>query len=107
MATLLLAEHDNASLKDPDAEGADRRRRPRRTVTVLVAGTGCGPAAEAASKLAGVAKVLVADNAAYANLLAEPTAALIVSIAAAMTRSSRPPPRTARTSCRASQPCST
>jgi len=48
---------------------------------VLVAGSGCQGAAEAASKLSGVAKVLVADDAAYANLLAEPTADLIVSLA--------------------------
>ncbi len=82
MATLLLAEHDNASLKDPTLKALTAAVALGAPVTVLVAGTGCGPAAEAASKLAGVAKVLVADNAAYANLLAEPTAALIVSIAA-------------------------
>ncbi|MBX9990981.1 electron transfer flavoprotein subunit alpha/FixB family protein [Phreatobacter oligotrophus] len=81
MATLLLAEHDNASLKDPTLKALTAAVALGAPVTVLVAGTGCGPAAEAASKLAGVAKVLVADNAAYANLLAEPTAALIVSIA--------------------------
>jgi len=81
MATLLLAEHDNASLKDPTLKALTAAVALGAPVTVLVAGSGCGPAAEAASKLAGVAKVLVADNAAYANLLAEPTAALIVSIA--------------------------
>ena len=81
MATLLLAEHDNASLKDPTLKALTAAVALGAPVTVLVAGTGCGLAAEAASKLAGVAKVLVADNAAYANLLAEPTAALIVSIA--------------------------
>ncbi|MCZ8316743.1 FAD-binding protein [Phreatobacter sp.] len=81
MATLLLAEHDNASLKDPTLKALTAAVALGAPVTVLVAGTGCGPAAEAASKLAGVAKVLVADSAAYANLLAEPTAALIVSIA--------------------------
>ena len=81
MATLLLAEHDNTSLKDPTLKALTAAVALGAPVTVLVAGTGCGPAAEAASKLAGVAKVLVADNAAYANLLAEPTAALIVSIA--------------------------
>ena len=81
MATLLLAEHDNASLKDPTLKALTAAVALGAPVTVLVAGTGCGLAAEAASKLAGVAKVLVADNEAYANLLAEPTAALIVSIA--------------------------
>ena len=81
MATLLLAEHDNASLKDPTLKALTAAAALGAPVTVLVAGSGCQAAAEAASKLAGVAKVLVADNAAYANLLAEPTAALIVSLA--------------------------
>ncbi len=81
MATLLLAEHDNASLKDPTLKALTAAVALGAPVTVLVAGSGCQGAAEAASKLAGVAKVLVADNAAYANLLAEPTADLIVSLA--------------------------
>lgn len=81
MATLLLAEHDNASLKDPTLKALTAAVALGAPVTVLVAGSGCGAAAEAASKLAGVAKVLVADDKAYANLLAEPTAALIVSLA--------------------------
>ena len=50
-------------------------------VHVLVAGQGCAEAAQAIAKLQGVAKVLVADDAAYANQLAEPTAALVVSLA--------------------------
>jgi electron transfer flavoprotein alpha subunit len=81
MATLLLAEHDNASLKDPTLKALTAAVALGAPVTVLVAGSGCQAAAEAASKLAGVAKVLVADDKAYANLLAEPTAALIVSLA--------------------------
>ncbi|AVO46572.1 electron transfer flavoprotein subunit alpha/FixB family protein [Phreatobacter cathodiphilus] len=81
MATLLLAEHDNASLKDPTLKALTAAVALGAPVTVLVAGSGCQAAAEAASKLSGVAKVLVADNAAYANLLAEPTADLIVSLA--------------------------
>ncbi|MDP2803198.1 MAG: FAD-binding protein [Phreatobacter sp.] len=81
MATLLLAEHDNASLKDPTLKALTAAVALGAPVTVLVAGSGCQGAAEAASKLAGVAKVLVADAPAYANLLAEPTAALIVSLA--------------------------
>jgi electron transfer flavoprotein alpha subunit len=81
MATLLLAEHDNAALKDPTLKALTAAAALGAPVTVLVAGSGCQAAAEAASKLAGVAKVLVADSAAYANLLAEPTAALIVSLA--------------------------
>ena len=50
-------------------------------VTVLVAGQGCGAIAEAAAKVAGVAKVLVADDAAYSHPLAESLADLIVSVA--------------------------
>jgi electron transfer flavoprotein alpha subunit len=50
-------------------------------VHVLVAGKDCRPAADAAAKLAGVAKVLVADAAPYEHMLAEPAAALIVSLA--------------------------
>ncbi len=81
MATLLLAEHDNVALKDPTLKALTAAVALGAPVTVLVAGSGCQAAAEAASKLAGVARVLVADSAAYANLLAEPTAALIVSLA--------------------------
>ncbi|MCA0317906.1 MAG: FAD-binding protein [Proteobacteria bacterium] len=81
MATLLIAEHDNATVKDPTLKALTAAAALGAPVTVLVAGQGCGPAAEAASKLAGVAKVLVADNAAYAHQLAEPTADLVVSLA--------------------------
>ncbi len=81
MATLLIAEHDNASVKDPTLKALTAAAALGAPVTVLVAGSGCAGAAEAASKLAGVAKVLVADNAAYAHMLAEPTADLVVSLA--------------------------
>ena len=50
-------------------------------VTVLCAGAGCGGAAEAATQLDGVSKVLCADDAAYGHDLAEPVADLVVSIA--------------------------
>jgi electron transfer flavoprotein alpha subunit len=83
MATLLIAEHDNASIKDPTLKALTAAVALGAPVTVLVAGSGCAGAAEAASKLAGVAKVLVADNAAYAHKLAEPTADLVVSLAGA------------------------
>jgi electron transfer flavoprotein alpha subunit len=81
MATLLIAEHDNASVKDSTLKALTAAAALGAPVTVLVAGQGCGPAAEAASKLQGVVKVLVADNAAYAHQLAEPTADLVVSLA--------------------------
>jgi electron transfer flavoprotein alpha subunit len=81
MATLLLAEHDNKSLKDATAKALTAAKQLGGDVHVLVAGQNCKPAAEAATKLDGVAKVLVAENAAYEHLLAEPVAALIASLA--------------------------
>ncbi len=81
MTTLLIAEHDNASLKDATAKALTAARALGAPVEILVAGEGCGPAAEAAAKLDGVAKVRVADAAQYKTMLAEPTAALIVSLA--------------------------
>ena len=83
MTTLLIAEHDNAVAQGLHQQGADRghparRRRPR-------AGRrrrqGTKAAAEAAAKLAGVKKVLLAEGDAYAHDLAEPLAALIVALA--------------------------
>ncbi|ODN72064.1 electron transfer flavoprotein subunit alpha/FixB family protein [Methylobrevis pamukkalensis] len=81
MTTLLLAEHDNASLKDGTARALTAALAMGGDVHVLVAGKGCGPAAEAAAKLQGVARVLVADDAGLAHQLAEPVAALLVQLA--------------------------
>jgi len=81
MATLLLAEHDNASLRDATGKALSAAIALGGPVHVLVAGSGCQGAAEAASKLAGVEKVLVADAPAYEHGLAEPTAALLASLA--------------------------
>ena len=81
MAILLLAEHDNAHLSDQTAKALTAASQIGSDVHVLVAGSGAGAAAEAASKLAGVSKVLVADDAALGHNLAEPLAALIVSLA--------------------------
>ena len=78
MTVLLVAEHDNQSLKDATAKALTAARQIGGGVHVLLAGHNCSPAAEAAAKLDGVDKVLVADHAAYANQLAEPVAALIV-----------------------------
>ncbi|MCP8940673.1 FAD-binding protein [Alsobacter sp. SYSU M60028] len=85
MATLLLAEHDNASLRDATAKALTAARALGAPVHVLVAGESCQGAAEAAARLEGVEKVLVADAPAYAHGLAEPLAALIVSLAAPYT----------------------
>jgi electron transfer flavoprotein alpha subunit len=82
MTVLLIAEHDNASLKDATNKALTAAKALGGDVHVLVAGKGCRAAAEAAAKLDGVKKVLIADNAAYAHQLAEPLAALVVSLAA-------------------------
>ena len=82
MATLLLAEHNNKSVKDATAKALTAARQLGGEVHVLVAGQNCKPAAEVAAKLDGVAKVLVADSPAYEHSLAEPVAALLVSLAA-------------------------
>ena len=81
MTTLLVAEHDNKSLKDATAKALVAAKGLGGDVHVLVAGKDCKAAAEAAAKLAGVAKVLVANAAPYEHGLAEPLAALIVSLA--------------------------
>ena len=81
MAVLLLAEtHGNELATDATAKALTAARKLG-DVTVLVAGEGCGPAAEAAAKLEGVRKVLCADDPAYGHGLAEPLADLIVSLA--------------------------
>ena len=83
MTVLLLAEHDNASLKEPTARALAAAGEMGGDVHILVAGSNCRPAADAAAKLAGVAKVLVADDAALADQLSEPLAALLVALAPA------------------------
>jgi len=81
MTTLLLAEHDNKSLKDATNKALTAAKALGADVHVLVAGKDCKAAADAAAKLDGVAKVLTADAAAYEHSVAEPLAALIVSLA--------------------------
>jgi electron transfer flavoprotein alpha subunit len=82
MTTLVVAEHDNASLKDVTAKALTAAKQIGGDVHVLVAGQNCKSAADAAARLDGVTKVLLADAAAYEHQLAEPTAALVVSLAA-------------------------
>jgi electron transfer flavoprotein alpha subunit len=81
MTTLLLAKHDNASLKDSTAKALTAARALSGDVHVLVAGKGCRAVAEQAAKLDGVTKVLLAESDSLEHRLAEPTAALIVSLA--------------------------
>jgi electron transfer flavoprotein alpha subunit len=82
MTTLLLAEVANGHLADITARALTAATAIGAPVHVLVTGQNVAAAAEAASKLAGVAKVRVADDAVYAHGLAEPLAALLVALAA-------------------------
>jgi electron transfer flavoprotein alpha subunit len=79
MGVLVWAEHDNAALKDATLSAVSAAAKLGE-VHVLVAGSGVGGVAEAASKIAGVAKVLVGDDAAYEHGLAENVAPLIVGL---------------------------
>jgi electron transfer flavoprotein alpha subunit len=81
MAALVLADHDNESLNDATAKTVTAAAAVSAPVHVLVAGSGCGAVAEAAAKIAGVEKVLVADDALYAHMVAETMETLILSVA--------------------------
>ncbi|MCP5366132.1 MAG: electron transfer flavoprotein subunit alpha/FixB family protein [Hyphomicrobiales bacterium] len=80
MGALVLADHDNAELKAATLNAVTAAAQLGE-VTVLVAGSGCRAVAEAAAKVAGVAKVLVADDPKYGHALAEALAPLIVGLA--------------------------
>ncbi len=82
MAILVIAEHNNAALNGATLNTVAAAQKIGGEVHVLVAGSGCGDAAAAAAKVAGVAKVKVADNAIYAEQTAENVAALVVANAA-------------------------
>ena len=81
MTTLVIAEHDNLSLKSSTAHTVTAATQCGGDVHVLVAGFNCAAAAAAAAQLAGVSKVLVADAAHFAAGLAENCAAQIVALA--------------------------
>jgi len=82
MAILVIAEHDNQSLKAATKNAVTAAAKIGGEIHVLVAGFGCANAAAEAAKLAGVAKVKVADAAHYADQTAENVAALVVANAA-------------------------
>jgi len=77
MAVLVVAEHDNASVKDATNKVVTAAKAMGGDVDVLVAGSNAGAAAAAAAKIDGVRKVLHADGATLAKQLAEPMEALI------------------------------
>ncbi|WP_417267739.1 electron transfer flavoprotein subunit alpha/FixB family protein [Celeribacter baekdonensis] len=81
MAILLFAEHDNASLSEQTAKALTAASQIGGDVDILIAGKGASAAAEAAAKLTGVRKVLLAESEALEQRLAEAAAALIVSLA--------------------------
>ncbi len=80
MSVLVIADHNNAELL-PAVLNTVAAATRLGEVTVLVAGHQCAAAAEAAAKVAGVAKVLVADDAVYANPVAESLAPLVAGLA--------------------------
>jgi len=81
MASLVIAEHNNQALGDQTAKTVTAAAAVSTPVHVLVAGEGCKSVAEAAAKIAGVEKVLLADNPLYFRMLAENMEALILSVA--------------------------
>ena len=81
MAVLLIAEHDNATVKDATHKALTAALQMGGDVHVLVAGSNAGGAAAQAAKLSGVKKVLQAESAALTRPLAEPMAAAIVALA--------------------------
>ena len=82
MAVLVVAEHDNASLKDATNKVVTAAKAMGGDVDVLVAGSNAGGAAQGATKIDGVRKVLQADGATLAKQMAEPLEALIVPLMA-------------------------
>lgn len=81
MTILLLAEHSNTALSPETAKAVSAVAQIGGDIHVLVAGANARAAAEAAGQLAGVTKVLLADDASLEHQLAEPLGALIVSLA--------------------------
>jgi electron transfer flavoprotein alpha subunit len=81
MAVLVIAEHDNASLKGSTLHTVTAAAACGSDLHILVAGHNCAAAAQAAAQVAGVAKVLVADAAAFADGLAENVAEQVLAIA--------------------------
>ena len=71
MSILVIADHNNQTLNGATLNVVAAAQKIGGDITVLVAGSGAQAVADAAAKVAGVSKVLLADNAAYANQLAE------------------------------------
>ncbi len=80
MSILVIAEHDNKALNAATLNVVAAAQKIGGDITVLVAGSGAQVVADAAAKVAGVSKVLLADDAAYANQLAENVAKLVAEL---------------------------
>ncbi|MDY6449726.1 FAD-binding protein [Acinetobacter faecalis] len=80
MSILVIAEHDNKALNGATLNVVAAAQKIGGDITVLVAGSGAQAVAEQAAKVAGVSKVLLADDAAYANQLAENVAKLVAEL---------------------------
>ena len=80
MSILVIADHHNSDLAPVTASVVAAAKAIGGDIHLLVAGAACQAAAEAGAKLEGVSKVIVADNAVYANQLAENTAALVATL---------------------------
>jgi electron transfer flavoprotein alpha subunit len=82
MKTLIVAEHDNQSLKAATLNAVAAAQQLGGDIDVLVVGSGCQAAADAAASVSGVASVLLADNVAYENQLAENVSLAVADVAA-------------------------
>ena len=80
MSILVIAEHDNKTLNGATLNVVAAAQKIGGDITVLVAGSGAQAVADQAAQVAGVSKVLLADNSAYANQLAENVAALVAQV---------------------------
>ena len=105
MSILVVAEHDNTEIKGATLSTVAAAQAIGGDIAVLVAGEGCSAAGEAAAKIDGVAKVLVADNAAYGHQLAENLGDLVAELGKDTATSLRLPPLPAKTSCRVLRRC--
>jgi electron transfer flavoprotein alpha subunit len=85
MTALVLAEHDNASIKGPTLNTVTAAARAAGEVHVMVVGHNAGSAAQAAAKIGGVTKVLVVDGPQFADGLAEAVAAQVLQVAGGYT----------------------
>jgi electron transfer flavoprotein alpha subunit len=82
MKTLVIAEHDNTSLKTATLNAVAAAGALGGDVDILVAGAGCGAVADAAAQVPGVSKVICADNGAYEYQLAENVSLLVAELGA-------------------------